>query len=93
MIMSLIVWLILGAIAGYIAKMLIPGDEGLGVMGTIVLGIVGALVGGFIAYALNLTNRPAGDANLDITSIVVAVVGAVIAVFAYRMLTGRSRTT
>ena len=50
--MSIIAWIILGAIAGYLAGFLVKGDEGLGVIGHIVLGIVGALVGGFLASAL-----------------------------------------
>jgi len=50
--MNIIAWLILGAIAGYLAGFLVRGDEGLGVIGHIVLGIVGALVGGFLATVL-----------------------------------------
>src|SRR5882672_7261800 len=50
--MSIIAWIILGAIAGYLAGFLVKGDEGLGVIGHIVLGIVGALVGGFLASVL-----------------------------------------
>ena len=46
--MSIIAWLVVGAIAGYLAGLLVKGDEGLGVIGHIVLGIVGALVGGFL---------------------------------------------
>ena len=47
--MSIIAWIVLGAIAGYLAGFLVRGDEGMGVIGHIVLGIVGALVGGFLA--------------------------------------------
>ena len=46
--MGIIIWLIVGAIAGWVAGKLVPGDEGYGVIGTIIVGIVGALVGGFI---------------------------------------------
>jgi uncharacterized membrane protein YeaQ/YmgE (transglycosylase-associated protein family) len=95
MIITIIAWIVLGAIAGYIAKMLIPGEEGLSVVGTIGLGIVGAIVAGLVTYLI--TGNPAGAAGggdvVNIWSIVVAVIGAVIAVFAYRMLTGRGRTT
>ena len=59
--MSIIAWIILGAIAGYLAGFLVTGDEGLGVIGHIVLGIVGALVGGFLACVLFISKRsPAG---------------------------------
>ena len=61
--MSIIAWIVLGAIAGYLAGFLVKGDEGLGVIGHIVLGIVGALVGGFLAGVLlfnsNADRRPA----------------------------------
>ena len=88
--MSIIAWIVLGAIAGYLAGFLVKGDEGMGVIGHIVLGIVGALVGGFIAGAL--FNSDPIDGPLDISSIVVATIGAVITVVAWNALTGRTRT-
>jgi len=88
--MSIISWIVLGAIAGYLAGFLVKGDEGMGVIGHIVLGIVGALVGGFLAGAL--FGADPIDGPLDISSIVVAVIGAVIVVVAWNALTGRART-
>ena len=73
--MSIIAWIILGAIAGYLAGFLVKGDEGLGVIGHIVLGIVGALVGGFLAGVL-LGNDPI-DGALDLSSIVAATIGEI----------------
>jgi uncharacterized membrane protein YeaQ/YmgE (transglycosylase-associated protein family) len=89
-LMNIISWLILGAIAGYLAGFLVKGDEGLGVIGHIVLGIVGALVGGFLASVL-FNTKPI-DGPFDISSIVVATIGAVIAVVVVNMVSGRSRT-
>jgi uncharacterized membrane protein YeaQ/YmgE (transglycosylase-associated protein family) len=86
---SIIAWIVLGAIAGYIAGLLVRGDEGLGVIGHIVLGIVGALVGGFLAATL--FNTQPIDGALDVSSIVTAVIGAVIVVLAANFLTGRNR--
>ncbi len=88
--MSIIAWIVLGAIAGYIAGLLVRGDEGLGEIGHIVLGIVGALVGGFLAGALFGTNPINGP--LDISSIVTAVIGAIIVVLVASMVMGRTRT-
>lgn len=88
--MSIIAWIILGAIAGYLAGFFVKGDEGLGVIGHIVLGIVGALVGGFLASAL-FNSKPI-DGPFDISSIVVATIGAIITVLVVSMITGRSRT-
>ena len=91
--MSIIAWIVLGAIAGYLAGFLVKGDEGLGIIGHIVLGIVGALVGGFLASALFNTNPINGA--FDISSIVVATIGAVITVVvvnaAHRSLALRPR--
>ena len=88
--MSIIAWIILGAIAGYLAGFLVKGDEGLGVIGHIVLGIVGALVGGFLASVL-FNTKPI-DGAFDIISIVVATIGAIITVLVVGAVTGRSRT-
>jgi uncharacterized membrane protein YeaQ/YmgE (transglycosylase-associated protein family) len=85
--MGIISWIVLGAIAGYLAGFLVRGDESLGVIGHIVLGIVGALVGGFLARVV-LGIDPI-DGALDISSIVAAVVGAVIVVWVVGMFTGR----
>ena len=88
--MGIISWLVVGAIAGYLAGFLVKGDESMGVIGHIVLGIVGALVGGFLAGLLT----GGGDyiSGINITTIVVAVIGAVIAVVVWNMIRGRTRT-
>jgi uncharacterized membrane protein YeaQ/YmgE (transglycosylase-associated protein family) len=86
--MGVVSWLIVGAIAGYVAGMFVKGDERLGVIGHIFLGIVGALVGGFIAGQLF---PGAGNylTGIDIRTIAVAVIGAIIVVVAYKTLLGR----
>ena len=88
--MGLISWLVVGAIAGWLAGYLVKGDESLGVIGKIVLGIVGAVVGGFLAGALT----GGGDyiTGINITTIVVAVIGAVVAIVVWNAVLGRSRT-
>lgn len=87
--MGIISWLVVGAIAGWLAGYLVKGDESLGVIGHIVLGIVGALVGGFIAGLVFGGDYVNG---INITTIVVAVIGAVIVVVGWNMLRGRTRT-
>ena len=87
--MSILAWIVLGAIAGYLAGFLVKGDEGLGIIGHIVLGIVGALVGGFLAGAL-FNSDPINGA-LDPQSIIVATIGAVITVVVVSAVTGRGR--
>ena len=88
--MGIISWLVVGAIAGYLAGLLVKGDESLGVIGHIVLGIVGALVGGFLAGLLT----GGGDyiSGINLTTIIVAAIGAVIVVVVWNAIQGRSRT-
>ena len=85
--MSILAWIVLGAIAGWVAGLIVKGDERLGVIGHILLGIAGALVGGFLASAL--FGASPIDGPFDISSIVTAVIGAVILVVGYGLITGR----
>jgi uncharacterized membrane protein YeaQ/YmgE (transglycosylase-associated protein family) len=71
-------WIIVGAIAGWLAGLIVKGDEGLGVIGHILLGLVGALLGGYVV-SLATGNDPM-DGVFDISTIVTAVVGAVVLV-------------
>lgn len=92
MIVNIIAWIVLGAIAGWIAGLLVSGDERWGVIGHVVLGIVGAVIGGFLASALFNVNTGAQNGDINIASIVVAVIGAVLVVVVVNMLTGSRRT-
>ena len=80
MLITIIAWVVLGAIAGWIAGLLVRGDESLGVIGHIVLGIVGALVGGFLANLLGFGSGREGGDVVNLQSIIVAVIGAVLVV-------------
>jgi uncharacterized membrane protein YeaQ/YmgE (transglycosylase-associated protein family) len=87
--MGIISWLVVGAIAGYLAGYLVKGDESLGVIGHVALGIVGGLVGGFLAGLITGGDYMNG---INIGSIVVAVIGAVILVVGYNLIRGRTST-
>jgi len=82
-------WLVVGAIAGWLAGLLVKGDEGLGVIGHVVLGLVGALLGGWVVS--QLTGNDPMDGVFDISTIVTAVIGAVVLVLLVSMITGRRR--
>jgi uncharacterized membrane protein YeaQ/YmgE (transglycosylase-associated protein family) len=86
--MGIISWLVVGAIAGYVAGYFVKGDESLGIIGHVGLGIVGGLVGGFLAGLITGGDYTTG---INITTIVVAVIGAVILVAGYNFI--RSRTS
>lgn len=88
--MGIIIWLIVGAIAGWVAGKLVPGDEGYGVIGTIIVGIVGALLGGFIFGMVTGEDWVTG---FNIGTLVAAIVGAVIVTVVWQMITGRRTTT
>lgn len=87
--MGFISWIILGAIAGVIAKLIMPGDDPGGFIITILLGIAGALVGGFIASALGL----GAVGGLSLGSIIIAILGAILLLFIYRLIMGRRAKT
>ncbi len=85
--MSIIAWIVLGLLAGWIASM-IMGGGGYGVVGDIIVGIIGALIGGFITgplFGIDVT-------GFNVTSLIVAVVGAIILIAIYRAVAGTRRT-
>jgi uncharacterized membrane protein YeaQ/YmgE (transglycosylase-associated protein family) len=82
--MGIAAWLILGTVAGYVAGQMVRGDEGLGTVGHVLLGIVGALVGGFLADPLVGTDPVAG---MDVRSMIVATIGAVVAIVVWDTMT------
>jgi uncharacterized membrane protein YeaQ/YmgE (transglycosylase-associated protein family) len=86
--MNIFAWLLVGLIAGALAKLLMPGRGPGGIIVTILLGIGGAIVGGFIAVALGLSD---GVNNFDIGTIFLAVAGAMLLLFGYRMVSGAGR--
>ena len=82
--MGIIAWIVLGAIAGWITNMIMGGKEG--VIATVILGIVGAVVGGWLAGTVL---KVADVTGINVESIVVAVIGAIIVVAVYRMVIRR----
>jgi uncharacterized membrane protein YeaQ/YmgE (transglycosylase-associated protein family) len=80
--MGWLIWIVLGLVAGVIAKLIMPGRDPGGFIVTIILGIVGALVGGFISTKLGF-----GDVTgFNLPSIVIAVLGSILLLIIYRML-------
>ena len=77
MLVNIILWIILGAAAGWIASMIMKRDAQMGAVANIVVGIVGAVIGGFL---FNLLGLP-GDTGFNIWTLLVAIVGAVVLLF------------
>jgi uncharacterized membrane protein YeaQ/YmgE (transglycosylase-associated protein family) len=78
---NIIAWVILGLLAGAIAKAIYPGRQGGGILATIVLGIVGAFIGGTLMTLLRTGTLQLTAATLSIPGIFVAVLGAIIAIW------------
>jgi uncharacterized membrane protein YeaQ/YmgE (transglycosylase-associated protein family) len=83
--MGILGWILFGLVIGALAKLVMPGKDPGGIIVTILLGVVGALLGGFLGRALGLYNEgePAGFIG--------ALVGAILVLAIYRMATGRRR--
>ncbi len=88
--MGILAWLVVGLIAGWLASMVMRGG-GYGLIGDIIVGIVGALIGGFLASTL--LNIPDAMTGINITSILVAFVGAVILIAVLRLFSGRRHSS
>jgi uncharacterized membrane protein YeaQ/YmgE (transglycosylase-associated protein family) len=82
---GIISWVVIGLIAGILGKILMPGDDPGGIILTVVTGMVGAIVGGLVVGLLGGT----GVTGLNIWSILVATLGAVILITLYRLVAGR----
>ncbi|HKM97649.1 MAG TPA: GlsB/YeaQ/YmgE family stress response membrane protein [Buttiauxella sp.] len=81
--MGILAWIVFGLIAGVIAKLLMPGRDGGGFILTCILGIIGAVVGGWIATFLHIGGNVTG---FNLPSFLVAVAGAIIVLIIYRMV-------
>lgn len=89
--MGILAWIIVGVVAGFLAKLVMPGtrDEPSGFLGTMLLGIVGAVIGGWV---WNLALGRAGATGIDLGSIFVAFVGSIIVISVLRLFDRRKMT-
>ena len=84
--MGIISWILVGLLAGLLAKLVMPGDDPGGIIVTILIGVAGAFVGGFVVSLLGGT----GVTGFNIWSILVATLGAIILLAIYRLVASRS---
>lgn len=87
MIWFILVLVLVGLIAGAIARLLVPGPDPIGIAGTILLGIVGSFIGGFIGWAL--FGKDLQQGAFQLSGWLGSIVGAVIALLIYRAITRR----
>jgi uncharacterized membrane protein YeaQ/YmgE (transglycosylase-associated protein family) len=81
--MNILLWIVFGLIVGAVAKLIMPGRDSGGIIVTILLGIVGSLLGGWLGQALGMYGPG------EPTGFVMAVIGAIVVLLLYRLLTRR----
>src|SRR5215204_311182 len=87
MILFIIGLLVIGLIAGFIARALVPGRDPMGIGGTLLLGIVGSFIGGFLGYLL--FGRDIEDGAVQTSGVIGSIIGAVIVLLIYRAVSRR----
>ena len=83
--LSLIAWLIVGLIAGALARLIMPGRDPMGIFMTIILGIVGSIVGGLVSWAI----WPAERGDFPRAGLLLSILGAIVVLWIYRMVKSR----
>ncbi|BCL36965.1 GlsB/YeaQ/YmgE family stress response membrane protein [Nostoc sp. MS1] len=89
--MNIIAWVILGLLAGAIAKAIYPGTQGGGILSTIILGIIGAFIGGSLYSLFSTGSLQFAATTLSLPGLLIAVLGAIVAIYLWGLLS-RSRS-
>ncbi|MEV7087755.1 GlsB/YeaQ/YmgE family stress response membrane protein [Streptomyces sp. NPDC093085] len=87
--MGIVAWIVLGLIAGAVAKILLPGRDPGGLIGTTLIGVAGAFIGGWISATF--LNRPITNQFFDLPTWGAAIGGSLVLLIGYRLLFGNSR--
>lgn len=88
--MNILAWVALGLIAGAIGKAIYPGHQGGGLLATMLLGITGSFIGGSIFSLINTGSLSLVGASFSIPGVIVAVIGAIVAIFLWGLFTRRT---
>jgi uncharacterized membrane protein YeaQ/YmgE (transglycosylase-associated protein family) len=83
----IITMLIIGIVAGYLARLLVPGRDPMSFVQTVVLGVVGSFIGGFLGYVL--FDKDIGEGALQPSGVVGSIIGAIVALLIYNAMTHR----
>ena len=75
--MNILLWIVFGGLAGWIATKIVGNDASFGIAGNVVVGIIGALLGGWIADKLGVGGKPGAERPTNFASFIVAILGAV----------------
>jgi uncharacterized membrane protein YeaQ/YmgE (transglycosylase-associated protein family) len=85
----IILMILIGIVAGYLARLLVPGPDPMSFLQTLVLGVVGSFIGGFLGYVL--FNKDLNDGALQPSGVIGSIIGAIIALLIYNAATHRRR--
>ena len=85
--MNLIAWTILGLLSGAIAKAIYPGGQGGGILSTIVLGVIGAFIGGSLYSLFSTGSIQLAATSLSIPGLAIAVLGSIVAIYLWGLMT------
>ncbi len=88
-VMAFIWWLVIGLIAGALARLIMPGRDPMGILATILLGIVGSVIGGLISMAIWSNER----GGVPRAGILLSILGAIVVLWIWRMIRSRSTVT
>ena len=88
--MNLLAWVVLGLLAGAIAKAIYPGYQGGGILSTIVLGVVGAFIGGSLGILLSTGTFALAAPTFSIAGLALAVIGSLVAIFLWYQFASRT---
>ncbi len=88
--MNFIIWLIVGLIAGALARLIMPGRDPMGIIATILLGIVGSIIGGLVSWAIWGADERGG---FQPAGLLLSILGAIVVLWIWRMLRSRSTVT
>jgi uncharacterized membrane protein YeaQ/YmgE (transglycosylase-associated protein family) len=88
--LSFIWWLIIGLIAGAIARLIMPGRDAMNWLATMLLGIVGSIIGGLISWAIWGADTGARNSGFHPGGLLLSIIGAIVVLWIWRMIRGRS---
>ena len=86
MLQSLLIWSVLGFVAGFLAKLIMPGRQGINPITTVILGIIGSIIGGYLGSLMGIGDT---SGSFSVKGIAVAVGGALVLMFIWRLLFGK----
>lgn len=90
MLEFVVIMLLLGLGAGAVARLVLPGPDRIGVLGTVAVGVAGSFIGGFLGYAL--FGKDIGEGALQTSGIIGSIIGAILVLAVWRAASGRSPT-